>query len=102
MGAVSEVPVPMAAATTTARPMLHPLTSMRFAAAAFVAFHHFALLSGVHPPIGWVDTFLGLGYVSVNFFFVLSGFVLAWNYIDEGGRFRVGQKSFWVARIARL
>ena len=101
-GAVIEAPAPKTAPAAAARPMLHPLTSMRFAAAAFVAFHHFALLSGVHPPVGWVDTLLGLGYVSVNFFFVLSGFVLAWNYIDEQGQFRVSQRSFWVARVARL
>jgi len=99
---MAEVAVPMAKAAPIARPKLHPLTSMRFGAAALVAFHHFALLGGVHPSNRWLDSLLGLGYVSVNFFFVLSGFVLAWNYIGDAGEFRVDGRRFWLARIARL
>ena len=83
-------------------PKLHALTGMRFLAAAFVALHHFALLSGVYPKTLSLNVLLGLGYISVNFFFILSGFVLAWNYIDDAGRFRVSRRSFWVARFARL
>jgi len=87
---------------SVSRSKLQPLTSMRFVAAAYVAFHHFALLTGIYPPMQWANMFLGLGYISVNFFFILSGFVLAWNYIDTDGRFRVTRRAFWIARFARL
>ncbi len=83
-------------------PKLHALTGMRFLAAAYVAFHHFALLSGVYPKTPSINLLLGLGYISVNFFFILSGFVLAWNYIDDAGSFRVSRRTFWIARFARL
>lgn len=83
-------------------PRLHALTGLRFLAAAFVALHHFAYLSGVHPRVGVADFFLGLGYVSVNLFFVLSGFVLAWTYIGATGALTVDRRTFWVARFARI
>jgi peptidoglycan/LPS O-acetylase OafA/YrhL len=83
-------------------PKLHALTGMRFLAAALVAFHHFSLLSGVYPKTPSINLLLGLGYISVNFFFILSGFVLAYNYIDDAGRFSVSRRMFWMARFARL
>lgn len=53
----------------TTRTTLAPLTSLRFFAALLVLAHH----AGVFPP----------GYAGVTFFFILSGFILAFNYLDR-------------------
>ncbi|MEM7478835.1 MAG: acyltransferase [Planctomycetota bacterium] len=75
-----------------------PLTSLRFFAAFFVyAFHVRAF---VYPEIDELTGFISYGYIWVDFFFLLSGFVLAYNYSQ-----RLSSKSllkFFVARIARI
>ncbi|NAE18068.1 acyltransferase family protein [Enterococcus hirae] len=68
---------------------LHTLTVLRFAAALFVVLHHSI---GPDRPAG-----IRLGYLGVSFFFVLSGFVLAWSY-RPGMRWR----DFWRNRAARI
>jgi peptidoglycan/LPS O-acetylase OafA/YrhL len=35
-------------------------------------------------------------------FFVLSGFILTYSYMDEGGLMKGSNRSFWVARFARI
>ncbi len=91
---------------------LPALTSLRFFAAAYVVVHHlidFALLHQQIPVWRARDTWYlawgTQGHVGVTFFFVLSGFILAWSYhavfsqqTMERGRLR----RFWVARIARV
>ena len=43
------------------------------------------------------------GYLGVSFFFVLSGFILAYTYIDsETGALRGSARDFWWARVARI
>jgi peptidoglycan/LPS O-acetylase OafA/YrhL len=75
----------------TKRPAIPILTSLRFpAAAAIVVYHSFVAL---HRPAGVWD-FLGSG---VSFFYVLSGFILFYNY---GTRFDRG--LFWKGRCARI
>lgn len=74
---------------------LDPLTSLRFFAAAMIVAHH-----GVGRGLGpeWLANFaLGQG---VTFFFVLSGFVLAYNYSNFASRAEI-YKFYW-ARIARI
>ncbi|MEU2349019.1 acyltransferase [Modestobacter sp. NPDC049651] len=68
--------------------MLHlrSLTGLRFVAALLVVLCHCSqYVSGLEPAQGVV----ALGYVGVTFFFVLSGFVLAWTARDgdTAGRF---------------
>lgn len=74
---------------TTPRRRLHALTSLRFFAALFVVLHH-AL--GPDRPGG-----IRSGYLGVTFFFVLSGFVLAWSYQDA-----MRNLDFWRNRAARI
>lgn len=45
---------------------------------------------------------LSSGYLGVSLFFVLSGFILAYNYLDATGERRVDRASFWNARFARI
>ena len=76
---------------------IQPLTSLRFFAAMWVvAFHYWPNLSPVLPPL------VAKGYLGVELFFVLSGFILCHVYLDSvaDGGFRYG--SFLWARLARI
>ena len=82
---------------------LKPLTSIRFLFALLVVLFH-----GLEPRPDTLDVFPGLlktvishGYVGVSFFFVLSGFILAYSY---AGRIRQpsDEAAFWWARAARI
>ena len=81
---------------------LHALTGIRGIAAWFVVLYHIRLsLAGILP--GQVIAAFGYGYLAVDLFFMLSGFVLWLNY---GARFREGglgeAPAFWWRRIARI
>lgn len=79
---------------------LPALTGLRIFAAVAVYFSH------IGPPVGspsWLETFFHSGYCGVTIFFVLSGFVLSYNYFDELRR--PGAGTIWeylVARFARV
>ncbi|MEQ1820197.1 MAG: acyltransferase [Terricaulis sp.] len=78
---------------------LKPLTSLRFIAAFWVLLYHFK----DHLGLGMGQ--FGLvadGYLGVDLFFTLSGFILAHVYLSqfEGGRFGYG--CFLKNRIARV
>lgn len=74
---------------------LPSLTSLRFFAAMLVVLHHFGA-----PIRGWepLDHLLDNGSTGVTFFFILSGFILAYNY-PAGG---IGLWPFLRARFARI
>jgi len=52
-----------------------------------------------HVRSGWAE-FIGHGYLAVSFFFILSGFVLTWNYGDRWQE--ESYKCFLIARFARI
>jgi peptidoglycan/LPS O-acetylase OafA/YrhL len=76
---------------------IHALTSARFFAALYVVFFHSRW--GVTPGSTF-DQFLSVGYSSVCFFFLLSGYVLGAVYLRMGKS--VAPRSFYVARFARI
>ena len=80
---------------------LGALTGLRYGAAIWVVLYHFAPIHGSELPRALHD-FIELGYLAVALFFVLSGFVLAYSYLDAAGRMRADAPSFWVARFARI
>lgn len=83
------------------RPHLPALTGLRFVAAMHVVLFHTALpYLGAAPA--WLKSIAGSGFVGVSLFFVLSGFILAYNYLDGGPETRVEPRSFWAARFARV
>lgn len=80
--------------------MIHSLTSLRYLAAAWVLFYHF---KEFFPDTAlFASNFTRYGFLGVDFFFVLSGFVLAHVYLPkiQGGRFDYW--SFLVRRIGRI
>lgn len=80
---------------------LGPLTGIRFLAAVHVMIFHMAQGPISSLPMGLRDLF-GAGYVGVSMFFVLSGFILAYNYIGESGELTVSRADFYIARTARI
>lgn len=72
---------------------LPALTTLRFFAAAAIVFFHFEGRCGVVQSIPHLDH-------AVSFFFVLSGFILAYVYPSFQGWTDI--KKFYVARIARI
>jgi peptidoglycan/LPS O-acetylase OafA/YrhL len=88
-------------ATSIPAPKILPLTSVRFFAALFVVVYHG--WPGVHSHVGGLDfttRLIGLGYVSVSFFFMLSGFILAVVYLNSGKS--LDKRRFFVSRFARI
>jgi peptidoglycan/LPS O-acetylase OafA/YrhL len=78
---------------------LPALTGVRFLAAMTVLMSHFAHRGLVDVPAAAVD-FVDGGRTAVALFFVLSGFILAYNYVDLTGR--RDRRTFYVNRIARI
>src|ERR1700761_4673438 len=78
-----------------------PLTSLRFFAALWVVFFH-TLILAFGPRVTNVATVSGrimlLGYISVSFFFTLSGYILAVTYLPR----KVSMGRFWWSRFARV
>ena len=82
------------------------LTGLRGAAALLVMLHHFYLKLGLDQHLPLLQFLLRKGYLGVDLFFVLSGFVLAMVY----GRWFDGTRPFtmesygrfMVRRVARL
>jgi peptidoglycan/LPS O-acetylase OafA/YrhL len=81
--------------------MIPALTSSRFFAALYVVLFHTAFF---FPPSWMAEKafvrFLSLGFVSVSFFFLLSGYILALVYLGKGKP--IGAKKFYIARYARV
>ena len=80
------------------RPM-KALTGLRFFAALLVVVSHFPQII----PIDWFQVSLvRQGAAGVTIFFVLSGFVLTYNYADAFRTSTTGTLAFIRARIARI
>ena len=78
---------------------LPALTGLRFFAAFAVLLSHFSA-RGLTPVPGAVTDFLDGGRTAVSLFFVLSGFILAFNYVELSGK--AARRRFYVNRIARI
>jgi peptidoglycan/LPS O-acetylase OafA/YrhL len=80
---------------------LEPLTGLRIFAALVV------FLSHIPKPPGapaFLQAFMDAGYSGVTLFFILSGFIIAWNYEPVLGERLTGSalRTFYVARLARI
>ncbi|MFI2711400.1 acyltransferase family protein [Micromonospora sp. NPDC018662] len=87
------------APTTTRAPRLPSLTGLRWIAALLVFGFHAGTMRIIAEP-QWkavLDKTFSLGLSGVEFFFILSGFVLVWSYRDgESGR------TFLRRRVAKI
>lgn len=83
------------------KPALPALTGLRTLLALSIVLFHFTpagLRWDKHP---WVSLYplVDIGYVFVSFFFLISGYILSYNYADRG---RLNPLDFWMARLSRL
>ena len=78
------------------RPAILPLTSFRFFAAMLVVIFHYDV-----PHHAFPFGISGFGYEAVTFFFILSGFVLAYAHGKEYG-LNIITKEFYIGRAARI
>lgn len=97
---------PLSASATVTRPgielerpaRLNALTGLRFFAALDIVFFHFSNPNWFGP----LAPVINAGYTAVSFFFLLSGFVLAYNYSGRARAGKLGKMRFWEARFTRL
>lgn len=87
-------------------PPLTALTSLRFFAALVVVLFHLRVMHILDGGPWWYQNFASIGYVGVNCFFVLSGFILVYTYgrtaAETGAGAGVDARRFWRARFARI
>ena len=85
-----------------ARPEIKALTSLRGLAAMAVVLQHFSATAQRNAS-GWIPSIVPHGYMAVDFFFVLSGFIMSYTYL--AGFETIGLKAYgpflW-KRVARI
>jgi peptidoglycan/LPS O-acetylase OafA/YrhL len=79
---------------------LDALTGLRFVVAIWVVLFHYARPVLQSSPDG-VRNIVAVGEAGPSIFFVLSGFVLAYTYLDPARR-PLAAFTFWRARVARV
>ena len=82
---------------------IRELTGLRFFAAFHVVlFHQLFLLGPANAELPqWVKNIISHGDAAVTFFFILSGFILSYVYI-ENGQLKGNNKKFFRARFSRI
>lgn len=74
--------------------MIRSLTGLRFVFALMIFMHHFSMGERVVFPEG--------GALAVCFFFILSGFVLAYSYQERLALGQITSHSFYTGRLSKL
>ncbi|MCB1682812.1 MAG: acyltransferase [Alphaproteobacteria bacterium] len=84
--------------------ILPVLTSLRFWAAFAVAFQHccMLILENAAPDLTTQVPIISKLYLGVDFFFILSGFVLTHVYLEKLRHKTLSVRGFYVKRIARI
>ena len=77
--------------------MINILTSLRIFFALMVFGAHCYVIDSSFDA-----HFFKEGFVGVSFFFVLSGFIIAYNYQEKLLEKTATKRTFWVARLARI
>lgn len=77
--------------------MIKPLTSLRFIFALMVFSAHCYVIDPHFSHFLYKE-----GFVGVSFFFVLSGFIIAYNYQRKFEQKDISPRKFWIARFARV
>jgi peptidoglycan/LPS O-acetylase OafA/YrhL len=79
------------------RPNIPPLTSLRFFAALVVVIFHYNVTRAGFPAF-----IADHGYEAVTFFFVLSGFILAYAHGVPCAALNIRRRDFFAARFVRI
>ena len=80
---------------------LDQITFTRFVAALTVVFFHYG--NQAFPlTIPYLDNILKAGPIAVNYFYLLSGFIMAIAYYRPTGKQTLNKKKYWIARFARI
>jgi peptidoglycan/LPS O-acetylase OafA/YrhL len=84
------------------KPALPALTGLRTLLALTILMFHFTPggLQWARHPEFTLYPIINIGYVFVSFFFLISGFILSYNY--AGRPTHVDAADFWMARLSRL
>lgn len=85
-----------------ARTEIKALTSLRGLAAMAVVLQHFSATAQQNAS-GWIPSIVPHGYMAVDFFFVLSGFIMSYTYLAdfEAAGVRAYGPFLW-KRVARI
>jgi peptidoglycan/LPS O-acetylase OafA/YrhL len=84
-------------------PVIPPLTGVRFLAALLVFLFHYNPFRGAESAAGrFLAGIFDEMYVGVGLFFVLSGFLIAYNYFDSSEISLRFFKKYMTRRIARI
>lgn len=82
---------------------IHGLTTIRaFVALQVVAFHAWSCFLPLEQNSWFYHHVINVGYVGVNFFFILSGYILSYVYIGDVKEPAVEKSGFWKSRFARI
>ena len=85
------------------QPPIHSLTGIRVALILWVVLFHLKPEISALLPFNPLVHFAGAGFLGVDFFFILSGFVIAYNYAERLSPFSFKNYCrFLVLRLARL
>jgi peptidoglycan/LPS O-acetylase OafA/YrhL len=100
-----------------AAPQLAALNGMRFFAVFHIFLYHLWSVRFEAPPQKgafanayanletfprWLNNLLAHGYLSTSFFFLLSGFILAYLYWAPDGQLATSSQRFWWQRFTRV
>ena len=97
---MSDAPAP---AGPGKRAELAQLTGVRGIAAAWVVLYHFQpQIFALAPELRPLGVVLRGGYFAVDLFFLLSGYIIAYQYLHAFPRGRGDYGAFLVKRIARI
>ncbi len=103
--------------STNPAQQLTALTGIRFFAVFHIFLHHLwstryetdltkGQFAGMYEQLdalpAWLNNILAHGYLSTSFFFLLSGFILAYLYWTPGGELALTRKVFWWSRFSRV
>ena len=80
---------------------INQITFTRFIAALSVVFFHYGMHT-LPESIPWLKNSITAGPTAVNYFFVLSGFIMAIAYYHVKPTNQLAKKKYWLARFARI
>ena len=86
---------------TPRRPILDALTGLRLFLALNIMNYHFGLEQFRSAP-AFIRNIVDAGHVGVNLFFVMTGFILSYVYLDAKSARPLNARRFWIARFSRL